>query len=1290
MNERAAGSYPPLLVAGVAVLAGLFVLSRHNFLLFHGLVELFSIAVAWSVFLLVWSMRRISSNDALLFIGIAFGFIGFIDIFHTLAYKGMGIFAAEGATNIANQLCIASLGLESASLVLFPFLLDRRFPAPWAVAGFAVVTGLLLASISLWFVFPECYVEGRGLTGFKKGVEYASCLALLVAMASLHRRRGRLDGDVFRLMMSAMAVAVASELAFTLYTDPFGLSNAFGHILKIVSFFLVYLALVRSGVASPHETLFKKLADSNRQLDAYREQLESLVEKKTGELRREISVRTQAQEELKKHRERLEEQVKKRTAELQREIAEHKRTEASLRESELQFRRVFERTPNAVFLVDTRTGGLLDANEAGLRLAGRSLEELKEFATSDIALEGPKKCLSMLATSEENTSLGEVVFLQPGGSRRIAQLTSVPLREGLLAAIAVDITERKRTEEALEKRLIALTRPLEDSQGLTFEELFNLEDIQRLQDQFADATGVASIITRPDGTPITRPSNFCRLCNDIVRKTEKGLVNCKKSDAVLGRYSPEGAVFQPCLSCGLWDAGAGIAVGGRHIANWLVGQVRDETQTDENVRAYARRIGTDEKEAVAAFHEVTVMSRERFEKVAQALFSLASQLSSMAYQNVQQARFIGEKRRAEEELRQSEETYRGLMENLNAGVVLHGPDTSILYANPRACDLLGISENRIMGKQSTDWDGVFLREDGSELPLEEYPVVRVLLSNEPLRNMVGGVRRARTGDIVWLLVNGFALRDESGKLEKAIVTFVDITERKRAEVELKESEERFRALHNASFGGIAIHDKGLILECNKGLSEMTGYEHDELIGMDGLRLISDDTRDKVIANINAGYEKPYEAQGVRKNGEIFPIRVEARNIPYKGKNVRVVEFRDITESKRAEEEKENLEGQLRQAQKMEAVGRLAGGVAHDFNNMLGVILGHVDLIMDDVGPEQPIHAFLSEIKTAGQRSAELTRQLLAFARKQTVSPRVIDLNEIVSGMTRMLQRLIGEDIDLVWKPGEKVWPVRIDPSQIDQILANLCVNARDAIAGVGRIVIETQNSSFDEDSCENCPGFLPGDYVTLAVSDDGSGMDPETLEHLFEPFFTTKEEGKGTGLGLATVYGAVKQNNGGVDVFSEPGRGTTFKIHLPRHLAKPARSPEKGPGKKAERGHETILLVEDEEAILSMTVVMLERLGYTVVAAATPSEAIELARQYKGEIHLLATDVVMPEMNGRDLARSILSFYPDIKRLFMSGYTADVIAHHGVLAERVNFLQKPFSIKSLGAKVREALGCDRG
>ena len=393
----------------------------------------------------------------------------------------------------------------------------------------------------------------------------------------------------------------------------------------------------------------------------------------------------------------------------------------------------------------------------------------------------------------------------------------------------------------------------------------------------------------------------------------------------------------------------------------------------------------------------------------------------------------------------------------------------------------------------------------------------------------------------------------------------------------------------------------------------------------------------------------------------------------------------IQEEARQKTAQEKLEEQLRQAQKMEAVGRLAGGVAHDFNNMLGVILGHADMLLEDMDPDHVFHAGLTEIRKAGARSADLTRQLLAFARKQTVAPKVLDLNKAVEGMLKMLQRLIGEEIDMAWIPGDKVWPVKIDPGQIDQILANLCVNARDAIAGVGKVTIETGDAVFDEAYCKAHAGFTPGEYAMLAVSDNGCGMDSETMSHLFEPFFTTKKLGKGTGLGLATVYGVVKQNNGFINVYSEPGQGTTLRIYLPRHRAKEAPMRDKEANRPAARGHETILLVEDEPAILKMTTMMLKREGYTALAAGTPGEAIRLATEHAGHIHLLMTDVVMPEMNGRDLAKNILSLYPRLKCLFMSGYTANVIAHRGILDEGVNFIQKPFSLGDLAAKVREAL-----
>jgi signal transduction histidine kinase/CheY-like chemotaxis protein len=394
---------------------------------------------------------------------------------------------------------------------------------------------------------------------------------------------------------------------------------------------------------------------------------------------------------------------------------------------------------------------------------------------------------------------------------------------------------------------------------------------------------------------------------------------------------------------------------------------------------------------------------------------------------------------------------------------------------------------------------------------------------------------------------------------------------------------------------------------------------------------------------------------------------------------------DITERRQAEENRAKLEAQLQEAQKMESVGRLAGGVAHDFYNMLGVILGFTEMALLQVDPALQLHEDLEEIRKAATRSADLTRQLLAFARRQTVMPRVLDLNDAVTGLFKMVQRLIGENIELNWYPGAELWPVRLDPSQVDQILANLCVNARDAMAEFGKLTVRTENRRADRDYCAGRPDFAPGEYVALSVSDDGCGMDAAAMSHIFEPFFTTKEVGKGTGLGLATVYGIVKQNEGYVEVRSAPGQGTTFTVYLPRHAGKAGEARTGAAAGPAVRGHETILLVEDEPSFLKLAASMLERLGYTVLAAGTPGAALRIARAHAGDISMLITDVIMPEMNGRDLARNLLSLYPRLKRIFMSGYTADVIAHQGVLDEGTHFIQKPFTTKELADSVRGVL-----
>ena len=426
------------------------------------------------------------------------------------------------------------------------------------------------------------------------------------------------------------------------------------------------------------------------------------------------------------------------------------------------------------------------------------------------------------------------------------------------------------------------------------------------------------------------------------------------------------------------------------------------------------------------------------------------------------------------------------------------------------------------------------------------------------------------------------------------------TDRKNAEEALRESESRYRLLLQNVNDAVYVHSispegPGRFLEVNDEACRMLGYTREEFLKMS----ISDidvseqtsrvpDILDKQFKDGHAMFETEERA----KDGRRIPVEVNARIFEFQNKPCVLAVVRDISE-------RNKLQAQLNQAQKMESVGRLAGGVAHDFNNMLGVILGHAELAMEGVEPAFPVHADLEEIQKAAQRSVDLTRQLLAFARRQTAQPKIMDLNDTITGMLKMLRRLIGEDIDLAWMPAANLWPVKIDPAQIDQILANLCVNARDAISGVGKVTIGTQNITLDDAYCVEHPECISGDYVMLSVSDDGCGMDKETLKNLFEPFFTTKEVGKGTGLGLATVYGIVKQNDGFIYVYSEPGQGTTFKIYLPR-TQEIEKEKETVVSKEISKGTEIVLLVEDEESILRLGKVVLERFGYTVLAARTP------------------------------------------------------------------------------------------
>ena len=511
---------------------------------------------------------------------------------------------------------------------------------------------------------------------------------------------------------------------------------------------------------------------------------------------------------------------------------------------------------------------------------------------------------------------------------------------------------------------------------------------------------------------------------------------------------------------------------------------------------------------------------------------------------------------------------------------------------------------------------------------------------------------------------------------------------------LRQSEDKYRSIFENSLLGIMQTSlDGIMLNANPSMVRMLGYESLEAMkeGLTDIQTqlyVNPDERDEIISLLlEHGKVEGREVQFFQRNNTIIWVTMNVALIRDSiGDPVRLESLvTDISDRKTAELERKVLQGQLVQAQKLEAVGKLAGGVAHDFNNMLSVIIGNTELALIKIDKVDPFYKTFVDIRKAAEHSANLTRQLLTFARRQAVAPKVIDLNEVLSEMLDMLRRIIGEDIELLQTPSSGLWPVNIDPDQAGQILANLCVNARDAVDGVGKIVIEMKNVSFDEASYANFSDCQPSDYVCLSVRDDGCGIDQETLSHIFEPFFTTKEIDKGTGLGLATVYGIAKQNGGFIDAQSEVGFGTTFKLYLPRYKGDVNQSQPRKLQQVIACGHETVLLVEDELALLQMGKDMLEEIGYQVLAANTPKDAIRIAEEHLGKIHLLLTDVIMPKMNGRDLAALLVATQPELKCLFMSGYTANIITNQGVLDKDVSFLQKPFSIQELAVKIRENL-----
>ena len=756
--------------------------------------------------------------------------------------------------------------------------------------------------------------------------------------------------------------------------------------------------------------------------------------------------------------------------------------------------------------------------------------------------------------------------------------------------------------------------------------------------------------------------------------------------------------------------------------------------------------------------------------------------------------------RSEDAVERTEQRFRALVQNSSDIITIHNPNGILLYASRSGERILGYEQGSLVGRNAFE---LVHTEDLSD-------VMRAF------RRVLGGPGeessaefRMRHASGTWVYLESIISNQiENPAIRGIVATSRDITERRRAEQALHESEERFRRLSEASFAGIAITDAGRVVDCNSRLAEMLGYALPELIGLPITKFVALGSAEIMLDRLDSQGEEPHECLVRRKDGSMFPAESYATALPLRGRMIRVAAFRDITERKRAEEtllrekqfsdsaiesvpgafflidqkgrvlrwnknlmevtgysaaeieqmrppeffegedklrmenclkeafeaaeatieaqlvcsngrridhlftgrriqldgvpclvmvglditerkraeeEKSKLEDRLRQAHKMETIGQLAGGIAHDFNNLLSPILGYSELMLAEFRPDDSRYHRASVIKGAAERAANLTRQLLSFSRKQMLDMKTVDLNRILSDFERILRTTIREDVDLAIRLGPDLGYFSGDVSQVEQIILNLASNAQDALPSGGSMVIETSNAVADAEFCARYPFVIAGRYVLLSFTDNGTGMDSETMKHIFEPFYTTKAMGKGTGLGLATVYGVVKQHRGYIFVNSAPGCGSEFKVYLPRVDEEIQIKPAAKATHQEKPGTETIVVVEDNELVRDMATSILRRNGYDVIDLPGAEECLQALEERKLPIDLLLTDVVMPKINGRELYQRLSARYPGLKVLFMSGYEGNVLSYHGVLDEGFNFIQKPFSVDALSGKVRELL-----
>ena len=976
------------------------------------------------------------------------------------------------------------------------------------------------------------------------------------------------------------------------------------------------------------------------------------------------------------------------------DITTRKHTETALREREERLRALFDHAADAIYVIDLE-GRLVQVNERACQWTGYDSDKMLGMYIAELDALDPDhaKMHEMIASVQEKGKIRtESLHRHLDGSTYPVEITwSLMKREStsLILGIARDIGKRKQAEKALEKserrvrkKLESIISPESDISDLELSDIIDSRRIQATIEDFYHLTGIGIGIIDNKGK-ILVAVGWQDICTKFHRVHPETCKKCIESDLYFASMASQGEFYEYHCKNNLWDIATPIEVSGKRLGALYLGQFfyEDEVPDVELFRQQARKYGFDEEEYVAALERVPRWSRETVQRVMRFYMGFASLFSNLGYSSLKLARTLEQRTLAEKVAHENEARFRTVYEHMAIGIAHVSLDFVIEAANTSYCNMLGYTEEELIGKHLKD---ITHPESLEENLRKQQELAQGLIDHFQMEKTF----ITKDGRLVHGILDANLIRDESGKPSYFLGSVLDISERKQALETLRESEEKFKAIASSANDAIILQDsEGLITYWNPAAETLFGYTSEEMIGKDPHHvLMPEKYREQyqigfqqfLKTGTGAAVGKAVELTAIHKTGMEFPIEISVAPVDMQGSYWATAIIKDITERKQ-------LQQQLQQSQKMESVGRLAGGVAHDFNNLLTSITGNVALAMMDISSGDPLLDTLGEINQAAESATNLTRQLLAFSRKQIIKPKVIDLHELIGNMHKMLKRLIGEDIDLQTLRAEKLECIKADPGQMEQILVNLAVNARDAMPNGGKLTIEIADTILDEAFHKNHPDIVPGEYVVLAVSDNGEGMSEETKRRVFDPFYTTKAMGEGTGLGLAMVYGIVKQHDGHILVDSQLGKGTTFKVYFPR-VEEPGEimSPKRRTADLPE-GTETVLVVEDEPMVRNIAIRILKRQGYKVRHADSGGNALSLVRNENLTLDLLMTDIVMPHMNGRELAEELKAVSPELKILFTSGYTEDVIAHHGVLDEGLDFIAKPYSPQDLAKKVREVL-----